>query len=52
MSLDQVAHVAQTTGLVMLALGFVAAATYALWPSNQQKFKNAANAPLEDDGNE
>ncbi len=52
MSLDDAAHYAQTAGLILLAVCFVAAVIYALWPSNRQKFKNAARTPLEDDENE
>jgi len=52
MDLDQAAHLAQTIGLVTLALCFAAAVVYALWPSNRQKFNSAARAPLEDDNNE
>ena len=52
MSLDQAAHFAQTAGLVLLALCFLGAVIYALWPNNQLKFKAAARAPLEDDGND
>jgi cytochrome c oxidase cbb3-type subunit 4 len=49
MSLDQAAHGAQTLGLVMLAGGFVIAVLYAFWPSNREKFRNAARTPLGDD---
>lgn len=49
MSLDDAAHYAQTAGLVMLAVLFVGTTIYALWPSNSEKFKHAAQAPLEDD---
>lgn len=52
MSLDQAAHLAQTAGLVLLAVCFVAAVVYALWPANRQKFKNAARTPIEEDDNE
>jgi cytochrome c oxidase cbb3-type subunit 4 len=52
MSLDQAAHLAQTIGLVLLAVCFVAAVIYALWPTNRQKFKKAAHTPLEEDENE
>jgi cytochrome c oxidase cbb3-type subunit 4 len=52
MSLDDAAHAAQTSGLIMLAIGFVIAVIYALWPSNRKKFKNAASAPLQDDDND
>lgn len=48
MSYEQATHFAQTWGLVLLAAGFVIAVAYALWPSNKDKFKRAARAPLED----
>ncbi|MBS0384075.1 MAG: cbb3-type cytochrome c oxidase subunit 3 [Proteobacteria bacterium] len=49
MSLDAAAHHAQTAGLVLLFGCFVIAVIYALWPSNRQKFSQAARMPLEDD---
>jgi cytochrome c oxidase cbb3-type subunit 4 len=49
MSLDEAAHHAQTAGLVLLFACFVIAVTYALWPGNRQKFRQAARTPLEDD---
>ncbi|MES1199478.1 MAG: cbb3-type cytochrome c oxidase subunit 3 [Pseudomonadota bacterium] len=52
MSLDDAAHYAQTFGLVLLAVCFVGATIYALWPSNRQKFQHAARTPLEDDDND
>ncbi len=52
MNLNQAAQYAQTAGLVLLLVCFVVAVIYALWPSNRQKFRNAARAPLEDDNNE
>ncbi len=52
MSLDEAAHYAQTGGLVLLALCFVTAVIYALWPSNRDRFRKAAYTPLEDDDNE
>lgn len=35
-------------GLVMLVILFTAAVIYALWPSNKQKFNDAAAMPLKD----
>ena len=52
MTLNQAAHYAQTGGLVLLLICFALAVIYALWPSNRQKFRNAARTPLEDDDDE
>lgn len=49
MSYEQVAHLAQTWGLVLLAALFLVALIYALWPANREKFKRAARAPLDDE---
>jgi cytochrome c oxidase cbb3-type subunit 4 len=49
MSHAEVAHLAQTWGLVFLAILFIGAVVYALWPSNREKFKRAAKTPLEDE---
>jgi cytochrome c oxidase cbb3-type subunit 4 len=49
MSYEQATHIAQTWGLVLLTALFAAAVAYALWPSNKDKFKRAAHAPLEDE---
>ena len=51
MSYEQATHIAQTWGLVLLGVCFMIAVVYALWPSNKEKFKRAARAPL-DDGEE
>lgn len=48
MSYEQVSHLAQTSGLLLLAGCFLLAVIYALWPGNQTKFDSAARAPLED----
>jgi len=48
MSYEQASHIAQTYGLVLLAICFCAALIYALWPSNRDTFKRAAQAPLDD----
>ena len=46
MSYAEVTHLAQTWGLVLLAILFVGAVIYALWPGNREKFKRAAETPL------
>mgnify|MGYP001292902936 CR=1 FL=1 len=55
MSFEQASHIASTWGLVFLAVCFGVAVTYALWPGNREKFKRAAQSPLEgenEDGRE
>jgi cytochrome c oxidase cbb3-type subunit 4 len=49
MTFEQVTHLAETWGLVLLAILFVAAAFYALWPANRDTFKRAAATPLQDE---
>ena len=49
MTYEQAVHLAQTWGLVLLALVFAGAVVYALWPGNREKFKEAARAPLNDE---
>lgn len=41
---------AQTGGLVYFVLMFAGALAYALWPSNQSRFDDAAQSPLSDKG--
>jgi cytochrome c oxidase cbb3-type subunit 4 len=48
MTFEQASHLAQTAGLVMLAMCFGLAVIYALWPGNKKKFEQAARSPLED----
>jgi cytochrome c oxidase cbb3-type subunit IV len=43
------ANFAQTWGLVYFVTVFVAAVTYALWPSNKARFDDAARMPLRED---
>ena len=43
------AHFAQTWGLVYFVALFVAALAYALWPSRQKLFDDAARMPLRED---
>ena len=43
------AHLAQTWGLVYFVAIFLAVLAYALWPSKQQQFDEAARLPLRED---
>jgi cytochrome c oxidase cbb3-type subunit 4 len=45
----QVAHFAQTAGLVFMVVLFAIALAYALWPGKREDFERAARSPLEDD---
>ena len=49
MSYDDVSRFAQSWGLVYLFVLFVVSLVYALWPRNRDKFRKAANMPLNDD---
>ena len=49
MDYAQASHLAQTWGLVLLAVLFAGAVIYALWPGNRDKFKRAAETPLRND---
>lgn len=40
---------AQTWGLVYFVIVFLVVLTYALWPSRQQQFDEAARMPLRED---
>ncbi|MBK8199306.1 MAG: cbb3-type cytochrome c oxidase subunit 3 [Acidobacteria bacterium] len=41
---------AQTGGMIYFVLMFAAAFAYAVWPSNQSRFDEAARSPLSDKG--
>jgi cytochrome c oxidase cbb3-type subunit 4 len=43
------AHLAQTWGLVYFMAIFFAVLAYALWPSRQKQFDEAARLPLQED---
>ena len=43
------AHLAQTWGLVYFVVIFIAVLVYALWPSRQKQFDEAARVPLRED---
>lgn len=49
MRYEDVAHFAQTFGLVLLVVLFVAAAAFAFWPGNRKRFDKAAQLPLEEE---
>jgi cytochrome c oxidase cbb3-type subunit 4 len=46
---EMLASFAQTWGMLLFIALFLAAGAYALWPRNQAKFEEAAQAPLMDD---
>lgn len=45
---EMLSSFAQTWGLGLFVLMFLIAIAYALWPSNREKFRNAAHQPLVD----
>jgi cytochrome c oxidase cbb3-type subunit 4 len=49
MNYESLASFAQTWGLLYFVILFLAAVTYALWPSNTSEFKRAASLPLNDE---
>ena len=42
-------HLAQTWGLVYFVAIFIAVLVYALWPSRQKQFDDAARMPIRED---
>jgi cytochrome c oxidase cbb3-type subunit 4 len=53
MTYAEASHFAQTWGLGLLVVLFIAVLIYTFWPGNREKFKRAAQTPLEnedDDG--
>ena len=50
MTYQTVSGFAQTWGLVFLVVMFLIALAYALWPGNRDRFRRAAQVPLDDDG--
>lgn len=48
MTHDSLSNFAQTWGLLYFMFLFCAALAYAVWPSNGQKFDEAAQLPLSD----
>lgn len=46
---ETLASFAQTWGTVYFVVIFLGAVAYALWPSNKEKFEEAANVPLHDE---
>ena len=49
MDYQTVAKFSETWGLLFLFILFVAVVVYAMWPSNKEKFDEAAKMPLKDD---
>ena len=47
---EDVLAFAQSWGAVYFMAMFAVALAYALWPSNRKRFQDAAQIPLEDDG--
>ena len=47
---EDVLAFAQSWGAVYFMIMFAVAFAYALWPSNQAGFRQAAHIPLDDDG--
>ena len=46
---EKLAEFAQTWGMLYFLVVFVVAMAYALWPSRQQQFDEAARAPFRED---
>ena len=49
MTYQEVSSFSQSWGLVFLVVMFVIAVAYALWPSNKDKFDDAAKSLLDED---
>lgn len=49
MSYEQIVQLTQTLTLVFFILLFAGVVLYALWPGNREKFRRAAQLPLESD---
>ena len=49
MTLQTFFYEAKAFSLVLVMLTFMAIIAYALWPSNQEKFDEAARLPLNED---
>ena len=49
MSYQEVSSLSQSWGLVFLVAMFIVAVAYALWPTNKEKFKDAAKSALDED---
>jgi cytochrome c oxidase cbb3-type subunit 4 len=52
MTYEQATQFAQTWGLGLLVILFVAVVIYALWPGNSEKFKRAARTPLNEENDD
>ncbi len=52
MTFAQATHFAETWGLALALVLFLAAVLYAVWPNNRDTFQKAAHAPLSKDEDE
>ena len=49
MSYDDVSSFANSWGLVYMMILFIGVCVYAFWPSNKDKFDEAAHMPLDEE---
>ncbi len=49
MTYETVSAIAPTIGLIFFITLFVGAVAYALWPRNREKFRRAAQMPLDEE---
>jgi cytochrome c oxidase cbb3-type subunit 4 len=49
---ETLARIAQTWGLLLFVIAFGLVLAYALAPANRRKFKEAAEIPLKDEGDD
>lgn len=49
---QSLATFAQTWGLIYFMLFFAGVLVYVMWPRNRQKFRDAAQIPLQDDADD
>lgn len=52
MTFQEVSEFSRSWGLVFLVAIFGLAVIYALWPSNRERFTQAARMPLDDGGDD
>jgi cytochrome c oxidase cbb3-type subunit IV len=49
MDFETASRLSQTWGLVLLVILFIIVVSYAFWPKNRDRFRQAATIPLQDD---
>ena len=52
MTYEQIVAFTRSWDVIYFLIVFAAACVYALWPSNKEKFREAASIPLRDDEDE